>query len=117
MSIGKVLVTAAALTLGSIGAAMAADAMMNIDGLSAVGDGTLSEKHGKDINIDFTSAEGKQKLEQTATQNTFTVSGNVTNGNVSNDGGTNFTGFGNFLANSGNMNNLGQQMSVVVILH
>jgi len=110
MSIGKVLVTAAALTLGSMGAAMAADDMMNVDGLRSVGDGTLSGKHGKDVNI----AQGQQSTSQSNANNSFIVDGNLTNGKSDM---TNITNFGNIMVNTGNGKNMSQSIGIVLILN
>jgi hypothetical protein len=120
MSIGKILVIAAAFTLGSFGAAMAADALVSVDGLNSIGDQALSEKHGKDLNIDIVTAESKQKLEQNSVDNSMTtVGGGIASGNATIEPGaiTGFGGLGNFLLNTGNQNNLAQQTSLVVIVH
>src|SRR5208282_3512500 len=115
MNVMKVLVTAVAFALGSMSAAMAADAMVSIDGLHAVGDGTLSEKHGKDISIANTvTASSNQTLEQGITSSPVTAIGGSMNNGPTNLDVSSFGGLGNFLQNTGNGNNLGEQMSLVL---
>ena len=118
MNVMKVLVTAVAFALGSMSAAITTDAMVSIDGLHAVGDGTLSEKHGKDISIANTvTASSNQTLEQGITSSPVTAIGGSMNNGPTNLDVSSFGGLGNFLQNTGNGNNLGEQMSLVLILH
>jgi len=130
MNVIKVLVTAAAFALSSMSAAFAADAIISVDGLKSVEDSKLSEMHGKNITVNnnFTnnvtntvnnniSASSTQSLDQENVNSpVLTFGGGMANGPVSIDAG-NFAGLGNVIGNSGNGNNLGQQMSVVLILH
>jgi len=90
MKVMMVLVTAVAFGLGSMGAALAADAIVNLDGLKSVGDSTLSQMHGK--NITATNIVNNSPL--------FIVSGGGRNGSSNN--GTASTAGGSANSTAGN---------------
>ena len=89
MKVMMVLVTAVAFGLGSMGAALAADAIVSLDGLKSVGDSTLSQMHGK--NITATNIVNNSPL--------FIVSGGGRNG--SSTDGTVSTAGGNAYSSAG----------------
>jgi hypothetical protein len=86
--------------------------------LASVSDTSLDQMHGKGGNIVY-SVAGTNNLNATIDGSSITAGGNITNGSVSFSGNSmqNFSGLSNFVANTGNNNNLQAAMVVNVTLN
>ena len=86
--------------------------------LSAVSDMSLGHMHGRGGNIVY-SVAGTNNLNATIDNSSITAGGNITNGSVTFAGNSmqNFSGLSNFVANTGNNNNLQAAMVVNVTLN
>ncbi|MDE2464292.1 MAG: hypothetical protein KGO02_11340 [Alphaproteobacteria bacterium] len=85
--------------------------------LSTISDSSLAQMHGRGGNIVY-SVAGANNLNATIDGSSITAGGNVTNGSLSFSGNAmqNFSGLSNFVANTGNNNNLQAAMVVNVTL-
>ncbi|MDE2465212.1 MAG: hypothetical protein KGO02_16070 [Alphaproteobacteria bacterium] len=85
--------------------------------LPTISDASLAQMHGRGGNIVY-SVAGTNNLNATINGSSITAGGNVTNGSVNFSGNAmqNFSGLSNFVANTGNNNNLQAAMVVNVTL-
>jgi hypothetical protein len=85
--------------------------------LGVVDDNSLERLHGRDANITY-NVSGENNLNASIDGSTITAGGNITSGEIGISGNAmqNFSGLSNFVANSGNNNNLQASMVVNVTL-
>ena len=89
-----------------------------LDNESIVDDQTLASLHGRDANITY-NVDGKSTLNSSINGASVSAGGDILSGSVGLSGNAmqNFSGLSNFVATTGNNNNLQASMSVNILLH
>ena len=88
------------------------------DGLGLVDDGALKDLHGRDANISY-DIKGENNLNASINGSSISAGGDITTGALGFSGNAmqGFQGLSNFVANTGNNNNLQASMVVNITLN
>ena len=86
-------------------------------GFHSVDDQSLKARHGRDAGIVY-NLKGDNNLSASISDSTITAGGDITNGGIgfSDNAMQNFQGMSNFVANTGQNNNLQATMTVNIVI-